>query len=398
MRILFTAPYFAPAWGYGGPTRVLYELSHKLVESGHDVTVLTSNSADSMNKCYSTGETNEKGVRIIRIPVFSQKLAYRHKKFLSLQLPLYLNSLVPQNDVCQLVGSRDFFVTTSALIANYFKKPYALAVYGCLPAEGRGWKKIAKPLYDVAFTNRTVRGAGICLAQTKHEKKLYKEFGVSDHRIELVPLAVDGSRFHRLPEQGIFRARIGLSKKEKIILCVCRINALKGIDTLVKSFSQVLLQENDARLVIVGRDDGYGKEIRNLVNILGLQEKVIFAGPLYEDDILFAYVDADVFALTPPHFEETTLAGLEACFCGTQVVITEQAEIPHLEESDAGSIVPNDIELITLAVIRAIADEDTIRQRGQSAREMAYTHYDWPVVLPKFIQAYEDAIEARNGK
>jgi len=46
MRILIVNSYFAPAWGYGGPTRLLFELSVRLVKAGHQVTVLASNAAD----------------------------------------------------------------------------------------------------------------------------------------------------------------------------------------------------------------------------------------------------------------------------------------------------------------------------------------------------------------
>ena len=42
MKILHLIPSFYPAFGYGGTVRVAYELSKRLVQRGHDVTVFTT--------------------------------------------------------------------------------------------------------------------------------------------------------------------------------------------------------------------------------------------------------------------------------------------------------------------------------------------------------------------
>ena len=40
MKILLVIPYFR--WNYGGPVRVVYELSRELAHRGHDVTIYTT--------------------------------------------------------------------------------------------------------------------------------------------------------------------------------------------------------------------------------------------------------------------------------------------------------------------------------------------------------------------
>ena len=39
MKILQVTNFFKPSWESGGPARVAYEISKKLVERGHEVTV-----------------------------------------------------------------------------------------------------------------------------------------------------------------------------------------------------------------------------------------------------------------------------------------------------------------------------------------------------------------------
>jgi glycosyltransferase involved in cell wall biosynthesis len=76
---------------------------------------------------------------------------------------------------------------------------------------------------------------------------------------------------------------------------------------------------------------------------------------LYGDDRFAAYADADVFCLTPPHWEETSVAALEAAACGTPVVVSEQADIPGLQEAGGGFVVPLRHEDIRAAVTAALA-------------------------------------------
>jgi glycogen synthase len=46
MRILQVIPYFYPAWKVGGSVKVAYDISRKLVERGHSITVYTSDIKD----------------------------------------------------------------------------------------------------------------------------------------------------------------------------------------------------------------------------------------------------------------------------------------------------------------------------------------------------------------
>ena len=46
MRVLQVTPYFAPAWAYGGPPRVMSDFASGLAARGHEVDVLTTDVLD----------------------------------------------------------------------------------------------------------------------------------------------------------------------------------------------------------------------------------------------------------------------------------------------------------------------------------------------------------------
>ena len=85
-----------------------------------------------------------------------------------------------------------------------------------------------------------------------------------------------------------------------------------------------------------------------------------------DQDRFAAYGDADVFCLTPRHWEETSVAALEAAACGTPVVVTEQSEIPGLGASGGGFVVPLRNEEILGAVSAALAGGAEMGARAQA--------------------------------
>ena len=85
MRLVFVIPYFYPAWQYGGQPRSCYELARILVQRGHRVNVLTTDSAGASRLKRPPAQPG-RGVMIDGIEVFyyrnlSNHLAYRHRFF-----------------------------------------------------------------------------------------------------------------------------------------------------------------------------------------------------------------------------------------------------------------------------------------------------------------------------
>jgi len=59
MRILQVIPYFYPAYAFGGPVKVAFQVSKELVKRGHEVIVYTTDAK------YWNSRLNTKSVEII---------------------------------------------------------------------------------------------------------------------------------------------------------------------------------------------------------------------------------------------------------------------------------------------------------------------------------------------
>lgn len=393
LRILFVMPYFAPAWAYGGPPRVMYDAARYLVARGRQVTVLTTDALDGAGRVPER-EADLDGITVHYLPNASNWLAWRAKLFFPRGLPAALARELAACDVAHLSDFRSYLNAVAWRAAVAAGKPYVLSAFGQLP-RGRGAKRGLKVLFDRRDGRPLIRNASALLAQTAHEATWYRRLGGAPGQIRLLPLAVDLREFATLPPPGEFRARHGLRPTDLLFLFVGRFNELKGLALLLDSFAVVAARDPRARLVLVGRDDGFLPEMERIIDRLGLRDRVLLPGPLYGPDRIPAYVDADLFAFSPSFYEETSTAALEALACHTPVVTTRQASVPWMVEYGAGLEAPYDREAFTSALV-ACLDDDYRREMAGNARRLIEKHFDWDVVARDLERAYTEALAQRE--
>ena len=70
MKILQVIPYFVPAYSYGGPVKVCFDISKELVKRGHQVTVATTDTLDGDNRILKLEEEID-GINILRFKNFN---------------------------------------------------------------------------------------------------------------------------------------------------------------------------------------------------------------------------------------------------------------------------------------------------------------------------------------
>ena len=355
-------PYFAPAWAYGGPPRVMYDFAVGLARRGHDVHVLTTDVLDAERRA-APAEEELDGVSVRRFPNLSNSLAWRTKKYLPVGLLRALVGAAGRYDAIHVTDVRTYVTAASFIASTARGTPLALSAHGSLPGS-TGLRGLVKQAYDAALVRPMLRRAALLLAQTEHEAALYRDFGGRPDAIRPLPLPLPPVDVDLDAVRGSFRRSLGIGDEVPLVLFLGRINRLKGLDVLIEALGPLF--DSGAVLAVVGRDDGQLAEVESRFADALAHGRVRLAGPLYGDDRFAAYVDADVFALTPRHWEETSVAALEAAACGTAVVVSEQASIPGLNESGGGFVVPLDRDAINGAVAAALTGAAAIGARAQA--------------------------------
>ncbi len=376
MRILQVTPYFAPAWAYGGPPRVMTDYAVGLVALGHEVDVFTTDVLDADHRAVPVLETIE-GVRVHRFRNASNRLAWSTKKYLPFGLPAALARAVGRYDAIHVTDARTFLTASAYLSSSARNVPLVLSAHGSLP-RSVGLRGAFKDAYDLAFVRPMLQRAPLLLAQTDHEAELYERLGGRADAVRLLPLPLAPIEVDLESVRGTFRRQIGVGEDEHLLLFLGRINRLKGLDLLIDSVRTLL--GDGTSLAVVGRDDGQLAEIESRFAAMIADGRVRIAGPLYGEHRFGAYVDADVFCLTPPHWEETSVAALEAAACGTAVVVSKQADLPGLTEAGGGFVVPLDQASIAEAVKSSLADPVAV---GLRARRHVLAQHDRDAVVAK---------------
>ena len=334
MKILLCVLYYEPAWAYGGPPRLAYDVARALARRGHQVTVCTTDALDREHRVAVREEVSQ-GVNVVRFPNLSNALAFHLKIFLPLGMRRWLARRAGEFDVIHLFDTRTMQNAWASAQAVRAGVPFVVSVWGSLP-RGEGWRALVKANYDRKHLPRQLGAAAALLAQNDHEAALYRQYGGDPARVVLWPLAVDPEELASLPARGSFRARQGWPASDPLLLFVGRLHQLKGLDMLIEAFAQARARVPQARLVVVGRDDGYLAQMLALARKRGVADRLHFLGPLYGAEVLPAYVDCDLFCIVPHHFEETSLAALTAAACGRPVLINDRCGIPWLADYVAG--------------------------------------------------------------
>jgi glycosyltransferase involved in cell wall biosynthesis len=226
------------------------------------------------------------------------------------------------------------------------------------------------------------------LAQTRHEEQLYRLAGGREVAIELLPLPFDLTAVPDRFEPRFLRKLSGFPDDIPVVLFLGRIHYLKGLDLLVEAMAP-LLEAHEAALAVVGRDDGQWSEIA--AAHFGLIDSGLlrFVGPLYGRERFHAYADADLFALTPRHWEETSVASLEAAAAGTGLLVTEQADIPGLVESGGGLVPPLDVDAIRAGIREGLGRSSSL---GVHAKTLVERQHAREVVVERLEALFEGVV------
>ncbi len=395
VRILQIVPYYAPAWGYGGPPRVMFELASYMARHGHQVTVFTTDALDRHQRVRERDRVVE-GVRVLAFPNVSNRLAWTRKLFLPIGLVQHLRHVVRDFDIAHISAVRSLLHPRLYRVLRNASVPYVVDAHGALP-KPVGWRRYPAAVYDPLFLLPFLRHAGALIAQTRHEADLYRAY-VADGRVEQLPLPIRVTEFDRPVPRGFLRSRLALTEDTFLILFLGRIERRKGVEFLLESFAQFRNSAGvRACLAIVGRDSGSLREVLRAIAGLDLSADVRYVGPLYGDDRLAAYRDADVFVMTPPYWEETSLAALEACASGTPCVVTRQAEIPGLDEAGAGVTVGYGDSQGLARVLQNLAANPELRvEMGRRAVELVRSRFAVDRVGHRLEEIYRQVIERRS--
>jgi glycosyltransferase involved in cell wall biosynthesis len=174
-------------------------------------------------------------------------------------------------------------------------------------------------------------------ALTKLEEKKYLSLGIEKAKIKIIPNWINFEKF-----SDAKKINIGFKNNFPIILFVGRLHESKGLQYVIRAIKD--LQIN---LLIVGKDGGYLKEIKKLIEDLNLKERIELTGEISEADLKNYYRSSDFFVLFS-EWEGFGISLIEAMYFKLPAIVSDRGALPILVKNRENGLIakfPDEREL-----------------------------------------------------
>ncbi|WP_340104028.1 glycosyltransferase [Rhodohalobacter sp. 8-1] len=166
-----------------------------------------------------------------------------------------------------------------------------------------------------------------------------------------IPHGIDSNRFQPSLQNKYEPPAPGWNFEKTNLLCVANFYREKGIDLLIKAFSEIPDKEHyHLHIVSAGGNPRIKSELDILINNLSLQGLVTFYRSQPHEQLAGFYRSADLL-VSPSRKEGFGLVVAEAIACGTPVLATKSGGPEEIVTEETGKIVQSDnIEAINMGI------------------------------------------------
>jgi 1,2-diacylglycerol 3-alpha-glucosyltransferase len=216
--------------------------------------------------------------------------------------------------------------------------------------------------------------------------KILEKHGVRN--LMLQPGGVDMARFNTDANGAAGRKKLGLSKKEPIIMHVGRVAMEKNIEQIIEAAPSVINLLPEAKFVIVGKGPAEN-HFKELVKRKGLEKNFIFTGYVEDGILPNLYACADAIAF-PSNFDTQGLVVLEAMACGTPVVVRKGSAASEFVKDRKNGQVFSDHFDFHEKIVAAVKNR---KELGKEAAETA-KQFEIGKITERLIEIYESLQKA----
>ncbi len=359
---------------YGGVERHVEELGACLVELGHEVT------ACARSHYTPAGTETHRGIRIVR----QGSIRTKHLDAISHTLIASLHALGRDFDVIH------YHAIGPALLSMLPRlwppcRAAVVATVHSLDWRRRKWGAFARwclrrgEWAATRFPHRTIVVSPLLRDHYSERGKdvTYVPNGVP----AAAPLPLDRLRRFHVEPGGYF-------------LWMGRFVPEKRVEDLIRAFRAL---PGEVRLLLAGELDESGGYARRLREEAGADERIVFAGGLYDEDKREALTNAAAVVL-PSDLEGFPIVLLEAMRYGRPVLVSDIPEHLHVVADEANGVTfpMGNTGALTERMQWVLSHPDEAQEVGRKAEETA-AEYDWARIAKETEGVYREALEATGS-
>lgn len=377
MKILMLTDYFHPRIG-GGVEKVVLEVCLRLIDNGHEVHVLTLNTA------HANEEEVFQGIKITRADSFDLTELIGLQSCVSFGAWFKARRLVKEFKPDIIHAHTLFFYTT--LIGVFLKKQFHIPLITTIhlgsPDYILGFKGHLIKLAEKIMGGWIMRNSDLITTVSNSVKNHGIKIGMDPAKCTIITNGVDYSYFHTqrtysaIPHSVIFIGRLLFNK---------------GPQILIESAKLVIGKIPNAKFFIVG-DGPLRNKLEESTRRNNLTENVTFLGRV--DDIRGPMKDSDVY-VRPSLIDGMPLGVLESMAAGLPVIATEIAGTPEIiTHGKTGHLVKaGDVKELANAIVYLLSNPSYMLNLAKNGVEFVKSEFDWDDVVRKYENCYSAVLE-----
>ena len=388
MKILMLTWEYPPRV-VGGISKVVYDLSHKMVKEGNEVTVVTYKDGDNV-KYYE----NDKGVEVYRVDNYM----IRPNNFIDWIMQLNFNMITKANEIINkngkfdVIHAHDWLVAYSAKsIKESYNIPLISTIHATESGRNNGIHDETQRYINDSEWMLTYESSEVIVNSNYMKNEVQRLFGLPYDKINVIPNGVNLQLFSNVNIDYDFRRQYAMDN-EKIILYVGRLVYEKGIQNLIAAMPKILERYHDSKLIICGRG-GMIDELREQVKYLEIENKVYFAGYCDSKKMQKMYKCADV-AVFPSTYEPFGIVAIESMLSGTPTIVSDVGGLNEIIEHGVTGMksYAGNANSVADSVLALLFDPKLCFNISQNAIKKVKENYNWSKITDSTYYVYQLAI------
>jgi glycosyltransferase involved in cell wall biosynthesis len=386
VKILHVIPSVSPA--RGGTSRAILDMVHALRDRGIDAEIATTNDDGDHLLDVPLGKSSlYDGIPTYFFARFSPSIPAVREFAFSGSFTTWLFQNIAKYDSIHVHAIFSYTSTVAMAIARLRRVPYLVTPHGLLCEWSLQQSTQKKQAYLRLIERSNLDGARSIHLTCQQEQDDVLALNFKSPTFVL-PLGLTEIPAQIPAAANLLRQSLNCPVDEPIILFLSRLHYKKGLDYLIPALGK--LRDRRFTFVIAGNGTpAYEAEIRSLLVTSGIEDRTRMVGFVEGEQKDLLIQGADLFALTS-HSENFGIAVLEALVVGTPVLLTPGVGLASMvRDGDFGYVAELDIEAITDALDRYLADPDRAKLMGERARQFTIENYTWENIATKTISMYE---------
>ena len=377
LRLTHVQGIFAPE--HGGPTYSLANYCRGQVAAGHQVSVRVLEGYPHTSAALRLDPPVDMAVDRVDFPSkLGGSVALRRRL-----------SQDPPPDIYHLHGVWLLAMHYGAQEARGGGVPYVVELMGGYETYARRQKWLRKWISRKLFQDNLLRRAGCLHAGSADEAKGLRAMGFRVP-IMVIPVGVDTGQIARDTAALSINVppRPGWAN-HPFLLYLARLHPKKGIELLLRAWSEVAKNYPDHQLMVAGSGTPeYFGRCRRLAVELGIQDSCVWLGQVSEVEKNWLYRRATAYVL-PTYSENFGNTIAEALAHGIPIVTTTRTPWTHLPEEGCGWIVEPTVAALREAISSALETNEQERQHmGIKGKLLVERKYSLASVIERMDRMY----------